>query len=109
MLRESAMSPQALKDTSILKPEPSKAASLHVDDQANGSGRLVRLEGNWRSANIHTVLKDFEALSRGSGDLTLDLSDVTDIDTAGVWLLVRLKLQEEEAGRQVHLDRKSVV
>jgi len=98
------MSPQALKDTSILKPEPSKAASLHVDDQANGNGRTVRLEGNWRSANIHTVIRDFDKLPQGDGDLTLDLSDVTDIDTAGVWLLVRLKLQEEAAGRQVHFE-----
>jgi hypothetical protein len=39
------MSPQALKDTSILKSENRNAASLHVDDQANGSGTRVHLEG----------------------------------------------------------------
>ena len=98
------MSPQALKDTSILKPDTSNAASLHVDDQADGTGRRVHLEGNWRSANIHTVLRDFEKISDGGGDLTLDLTDVTDIDTAGVWLLVKLKQQEEAAGRQIHIE-----
>ncbi|APO67854.1 sulfate transporter/antisigma-factor antagonist STAS domain-containing protein [Rhizobium gallicum] len=98
------MSPQALKDTSILKPDTRNAASLHVDDQADGGGRRVHLEGNWRSANIHLVLHDFEKIARAKGDLTLDLSGVTDIDTAGVWLLCRLKLQEEAAGRHVRFE-----
>ncbi len=43
-------------------------------------------------------------ITRAKGDLTLDLSGVTDIDTAGVWLLCRLKLQEEAAGRQVRFE-----
>ncbi|MEK1899948.1 MAG: organic solvent ABC transporter permease, partial [Rhizobium sp.] len=47
-----------MKDTSILKSEKRNAASLHVDDRAGGSGQLVLLEGNWRSANIHLVLQD---------------------------------------------------
>ncbi|NLS05114.1 MlaE family lipid ABC transporter permease subunit [Rhizobium sp. P32RR-XVIII] len=98
------MSPQALKDTSVLKPETRSAASLYVDDQANGGERRVHLEGNWRSANIHLVLRDFEKISHGKGDLTLDLSHVTDIDTAGVWLLCRLKQQGEAAGRQVRFE-----
>jgi phospholipid/cholesterol/gamma-HCH transport system permease protein len=94
-----------LKDTSILKPETRNAASLHVDDQADGAGERVRLGGNWRSANIHTVLRDFEKVShRDNRDLTLDLSEVSDIDTAGVWLLCRLKKQAESAGRSVRFE-----
>ncbi|WP_454849649.1 MlaE family lipid ABC transporter permease subunit [Rhizobium binxianense] len=94
-----------MKDTSILKSEKSNAASLHVDDQADGSGQHVRLEGNWRSANLHLVLRDFERLSRQrAGDMTLDLSQVTDIDTAGIWLLCRLKKEEEAAGRTVRFE-----
>ncbi len=88
-----------MKDTSILKSEPRNAASLHVDDQANGSEVHAHLEGNWRSANIHFVLKDFEKLTaRDSRSVTLDLSQISDIDTAGVWLLCRLKKQVESAG-----------
>jgi phospholipid/cholesterol/gamma-HCH transport system permease protein len=76
-----------------------------VDDQANGSGTRVLLEGNWRSANIHLVLKDFEKLhGDNKGALTLDLSGITDIDTAGVWLLCRLKKQVEEAGGSVQIE-----
>ena len=94
-----------MKDTSILTPETRNAASLHVDDQADGAGELVRLAGNWRSANIHTVLRDFEKVThRDNRDLTLDLSEISDIDTAGVWLLCRLKKQAESAGRTVRLE-----
>ncbi len=76
-----------------------------MDDQADGRERRVRLEGNWRSAYIHLVLRDFEKISAWQdGDLTVDLSDITDIDTAGVWLLCRLKQQEEAAGRQVRFE-----
>src|SRR5689334_22778327 len=104
-VRESGLSLQALKDTSILKSEKRNAASLHVDDRAEGSGQHVHLEGNWRSANLHLVLQDFDKLARSnSGDLTLDLSNVTDIDTAGIWLLCRLKKQQEEAGRTVRFE-----
>ncbi|WP_181459356.1 MlaE family lipid ABC transporter permease subunit [Rhizobium sp.] len=94
-----------MRDTSILKSENRNAASLHVDDQAHGSDTLVHLEGNWRSANIHLVLKDFDKLSaHKGGNLTLDLSGITDIDTAGVWLLCRLKKQVEDAGGTVHIE-----
>ncbi|WP_208856435.1 MlaE family lipid ABC transporter permease subunit [Rhizobium mesoamericanum] len=94
-----------MKDTSVLKSETRNAASLHVDDQTHGSGRLVHIEGNWRSANLHLVLREFEKLTAGQiGEVTLDLSGVTDIDTAGVWLLCRLKKQVEGAGGTVRFE-----
>ncbi|WP_179038867.1 MlaE family lipid ABC transporter permease subunit [Rhizobium leguminosarum] len=89
-----------MKDTSILNAENRNAASLDVDDQADGSGQRVRLQGNWRSAYIHLVLRDFEKLlQKKTGDLTVDLSEISEIDTAGIWLLCRLKKQEEAGGR----------
>jgi phospholipid/cholesterol/gamma-HCH transport system permease protein len=94
-----------LKDTSILKSETRNAASLHVDDQANGSDARVHLEGSWRSANIHFVLPDFDQLAtRKTGELTLDLSGISEIDTAGVWLLCRLRKQIEDAGGTVRFE-----
>ncbi|TAU91572.1 STAS domain-containing protein, partial [Rhizobium leguminosarum] len=81
-----------MKDISILNAENRNAASLDVDDQADGSGQRVRLQGNWRSAYIHLVLRDFEKLlQKKTGDLTVDLSEISEIDTAGIWLLCRLK------------------
>ncbi|PCK87718.1 organic solvent ABC transporter permease [Rhizobium sophoriradicis] len=81
------------------------AASLAVDDQSAGSGRRVRLSGNWRSAYVHLVLRDFEKLlHQKSGNLTVDLSEITDIDTAGIWLLCRLKKEAEAAGRTVGFE-----
>lgn len=65
----------------------------------------MSLQGNWRSAYIHLVLRDFEKLlQKKTGDLTVDLSDVSDIDTAGIWLLCRLKKQEEAGGRVVRFE-----
>ena len=94
-----------MKDTSVLKSETRNAASLHVDDQSHGAGQFVHIEGNWRSANLHLVLRDFDKLNAGrSGEVTLDLSGVTDIDTAGVWLLCRLKKQVEGAGGIVRFE-----
>lgn len=76
-----------------------------MDDQADGSGQRVRLQGNWRSAYIHLVLRDFEKLlQKKTGDLTVDLSEISEIDTAGIWLLCRLKKQEEAGGRAVRFE-----
>ncbi|WP_183607137.1 MlaE family lipid ABC transporter permease subunit [Rhizobium leguminosarum] len=94
-----------MKDISILNAENRNAASLDVDDQADGSGQHVHLSGNWRSAYIHLVLRDFEKLlHQKTGDLTVDLSDISDIDTAGIWLLCRLKKEAEAAGRTVRFE-----
>ncbi|EJB08420.1 hypothetical protein Rleg9DRAFT_7471, partial [Rhizobium leguminosarum bv. trifolii WSM597] len=51
-----------MKDISILNAENRNVASLDVDDQSGGSGQHVRLKGNWRSAYVHFVLRDFEKL-----------------------------------------------
>ncbi len=65
----------------------------------------MRLSGNWRSAYVHLVLRDFEKLlHQKSGNLTVDLSEITDIDTAGIWLLCRLKKEAEAAGRTVGFE-----
>lgn len=65
----------------------------------------MRLQGNWRSAYIHLVLRDFEKLlQKKTGDLTVDLSEISEIDTAGIWLLCRLKKQEEAGGRAVRFE-----
>ncbi|MBB4290113.1 phospholipid/cholesterol/gamma-HCH transport system permease protein [Rhizobium leguminosarum] len=88
-----------------MNAENRNAASLDVDDQADGSGQHVHLSGNWRSAYIHLVLRDFEKLlHQKTGDLTVDLSDISDIDTAGIWLLCRLKKEAEAAGRTVRFE-----
>lgn len=79
-----------------------------MDDQSDGSGQHVRLSGNWRSAYVHLVLRDFEKLlHQKSGNLTVDLSEITDIDTAGIWLLCRLKKEAEAAGRTVRFEGTS--
>jgi hypothetical protein len=59
-----------------LNAENRNAASLDVDDQADGSGQRVRLQGNWRSAYIHLVLRDFEKLLQKKSVPLLSCSDI---------------------------------
>ncbi|EJZ21802.1 hypothetical protein RCCGEPOP_08105, partial [Rhizobium sp. Pop5] len=88
-----------------MNAENRNAASLEVDDHADGSGQRVRLSGNWRSAYVHFVLRDLEKLvHEKAGDLTVDLSNLSDIDTAGIWLLCRLKKEQEAAGRTIRFE-----
>ncbi|WP_337269869.1 ABC transporter permease [Oryzifoliimicrobium ureilyticus] len=98
------MSPPALELITNLKPDVRPAASLTVDDDAESGHRRLRMIGNWRSANIHFVLREFESVTQNQDDLIVDLSEVSDIDTAGVWLLTRLIKDADGAGRQIRLE-----
>ncbi|MDL2400600.1 ABC transporter permease [Rhizobium mayense] len=77
-----------------------------IDDGPDGSGRRYRLEGNWRSANVHGVLRHLDQLTkqRGEGQLVIDLSDLSDVDTAGALLIRRLKESQEAHGVSVRIE-----
>lgn len=92
----------------------SKAAEKTVDaptieDQADGSGHRYRLTGNWRSANIHGVLRRIDDLSKrtSGGEISIDLSEVSDVDTAGALLIRRLKESQEKHGATARIEGSS--
>lgn len=106
---ESVRLQQVLRDTIVLNSDNSSTASLHVDDRTDDSGSVAHLEGSWRSADIHKVLRPLEELEKrnGKGDLTLDLSGISEIDTAGAWLISRLRKDQESKGKRVKLSGSS--
>jgi phospholipid/cholesterol/gamma-HCH transport system permease protein len=77
-----------------------------IEDQADGSGHRYRLEGNWRSASIHGVLRRIDELSKRSsgGAIIIDLSGLSDVDTAGALLIRRLKEGQEARGTKVTVE-----
>ena len=89
-----------------MKAAEQKSDAPRIDDEADGSGHRYRLEGNWRSANVHGVLRQIEQLSKRSsgGDVVIDLSDLSDVDTAGALLIRRLKMSQEAHGATVRID-----
>jgi phospholipid/cholesterol/gamma-HCH transport system permease protein len=89
-----------------LKEAEHKADSPTIDDQADGSGHRYRLEGNWRSAGIHGVLRRIDDLSKRSsgGAVVIDLAGLSDVDTAGALLIRRLKTSQEAHGASVTVE-----
>jgi phospholipid/cholesterol/gamma-HCH transport system permease protein len=64
-----------------------------VEVEAAGTVREVRLGGDWTTATVAAVddeMRDLEA-DAGSGELRLDLSGIGRMDTAGAWVISRLK------------------
>jgi phospholipid/cholesterol/gamma-HCH transport system permease protein len=60
--------------------------------ELGGSGREAHLSGDWTTSTVAAVdaaMRDLER-SAGTGPLTVDLSGVTRMDTAGAWLVHRL-------------------
>ncbi|EJK82009.1 ABC transporter permease [Rhizobium sp. AP16] len=89
-----------------LKAAVQKADAPRIDDEPDGNGHRYRLEGNWRSANVHGVLRRIDELTTRSagGRVVIDLSDLSDVDTAGALLIRRLKESQEAHGASVSIE-----
>lgn len=86
--------------------QQAQPAAISADDNAgNGGGRYVA-SGSWRNANVAPVLAELEKIekSAGSGTVTIDLSQVDNIDTTGAWLLRRMRNRLEQAGTQISFE-----
>ncbi len=89
-----------------LKAAEQTSDSPTIDDQADGTGHRYRLEGCWRSANVHGVLRRIDDLSKRSsgGAVVIDLAGLSDVDTAGALLIDRLKKSQEQHGATVSIE-----
>jgi anti-anti-sigma factor len=78
-----------------------------AQDQSRGAASTLRIEGEmsiYRAAEFKAVLLD--ALAQ-SNELEIDLSAVSEIDSAGVQLLVLAKKTAQAQGGQLKLVRHS--
>nr|WP_234905966.1 MlaE family lipid ABC transporter permease subunit [Allorhizobium pseudoryzae] len=71
---------------------------------ADGAERVV-LSGDWRNRGIGAVVSDVTRLekSHGDGRLVVDASGIGLVDTSGAWLIRRMILRQQAAGRDVEL------
>ncbi|XUY28176.1 MlaE family lipid ABC transporter permease subunit [Agrobacterium sp. rho-8.1] len=86
--------------------QQAQPASISADNDAEGGNARYVLSGSWRNANIHPVLADIEKIEKSEkgGSITMDLSDIENIDTTGAWLLRRMRSRLEQAGTQVAFE-----
>lgn len=78
--------------TQLIGPGPD------VSVRADGGLRVVALRGSFDIYAVPGMRSDLDRLAAGGGDLVIDLTDVTLIDSAGLGALVRLRDRSRRSG-----------
>ena len=79
-------------------------------NQMSTTSTCLRIEGEltiYRAAELATAMKAALAEVPGGGAFELDLSDVTEMDSAGVQLLIAARRSAQESGRTLRLAGSS--
>ncbi|MGU3398411.1 ABC transporter permease [Brucellaceae bacterium D45D] len=71
----------------------SSDAAPNIDVAEQDGTRVVQLSGRWVSQSVHLVDDKLRKLEKkaGGGAVTINASDVSSLDTAGAWLIERLR------------------
>ncbi|NBB47596.1 MlaE family lipid ABC transporter permease subunit [Rhizobium sp. CRIBSB] len=88
-----------------MSPVEPENARIEIEKQPDGNGRLIRLVGRWKNNSVSAMIKSAGPLIDGAGTTseTIDLSGVTDMDTAGAWLIRRFVTEQRAQGRSVEI------
>lgn len=71
---------------------------VELDEAGEGGRPVYRLTGDWRSASVHLVTQRLDEMSaKGGSSATVDLSNITALDTAGAWIIHRFMAQIGDA------------
>jgi phospholipid/cholesterol/gamma-HCH transport system permease protein len=83
----------------------SNLAKINSEALPDGGERYV-LTGDWRNHSVAPVLKDLDQFEKpgGQGKVEIDLSGISEIDTAGAWLIRRLMTAKRGEGREASLS-----
>lgn len=86
------------------KSADERPATIETTSSAEGAQSHI-LSGDWRNRSISTVLPDLATIEngKGSGRIVIDVSGIGSVDTAGAWLIRRLIIRLQAAGRDVEL------
>ncbi len=92
-----------------LNSDSSSTARISIEALPSEAGHRLTLSGNWTNTGIPPVIDDLRKVGheRNAGKLTLDLSQVEQMDVAGAWLVRRLQSDVGEAGGTVALEGAS--
>jgi len=84
-------------------------AQPRIDVREEGGGVTCALGGTWTTQTVAQADEEMQALERrdGIGALSIDLSRVTRMDTAGAWLVKRLATAQEQNGATVNVTGAS--
>ncbi|WP_348627850.1 ABC transporter permease [Shinella sp. WSJ-2] len=82
----------------------SPSADIVSESLPENGGEVWRLSGHWVNTTAVTGAKRLADLAAGKGGaLEVDLSEVSEMDTAGAWLLRRAITERQSGGAEVHL------
>jgi len=84
-------------------PAESEFSRASIHRPQGRDSKRVELGGAWRAANLAPVRNEFSRLLQSGGDITIDLREVSGIDSAfiGLLLLLEMALQEKSARLQL--------
>ncbi|MGH6860118.1 MAG: ABC transporter permease [Phyllobacterium sp.] len=87
----------------------STAAPPNVEFSKDGERATVTLTGAWTTRNVRRVDERMREIGRDDGfsSATIELSGIELLDTAGTWLVERLRTTLEKAGKQVTIEGQS--
>ncbi|EJN03852.1 putative integral membrane protein [Phyllobacterium sp. YR531] len=87
----------------------STAAPPDVEISKDGDRATVTLTGAWTTRNVRRVDEAMREIAEDNGfsNAVIDLSGVELLDTAGTWLVERLRTALEKSGKQVTIEGQS--
>ncbi|PZO80475.1 MAG: organic solvent ABC transporter permease [Mesorhizobium amorphae] len=88
------------------RPDHAREADAHprVERSESGDGLGLRLSGVWTTRTVGLIDAEMRELaSPQKGKVTLDLSDVAKMDTAGAWVVERLVAALSDGGTEVEV------
>lgn len=88
-----------------LSPVEPENARIEIEEQPDGNGRTIRLAGRWKNNSLSSMIKSAGPLvdSGATGRETIDLDGVSDMDTAGAWLIRRFVTERRAGGGSVEI------
>ncbi len=71
--------------------------------------RVIHLSGHWISQSVHLVDDKMRGIEQAGGDKAtiIDISGISNLDTAGAWLIERLRQRLAAKHVDVRLKRRA--
>nr|WP_298098394.1 ABC transporter permease [uncultured Shinella sp.] len=103
-IRQAHVVPQAREDARDLTSAASPSPDIVSESLPDNGGEVWRLSGHWVNTTAVAGAKRLAEMAGGKGGaLEVDLSGVSEMDTAGAWLLRRAITERQSGGADVHL------